>query len=191
MSFRYGLVLSLYVATVVGCVHQRSRHGGDKTEVPWEQSRHWIHNDALREVMTRLIDQTPPGVAPGDRDANERLWADAATYARSLSEAASRIPSAVANEHLSEADRAAFNAQVATLREQSASLAAAADEQDADAMGKLLKGIDATCTSCHTRFRDYSGLLDHRREASGRRHDARHGTGSRPRTALAGDSAVG
>jgi len=119
--------------------------------------------------MAGLVERQQPDATPTQHErkeeANKAALGAAAVYARALAEATDGIRAAVAHEEMSRADRAAFDAQVDTLQDQAIALATAAHSGDVAAMRRIVAMIDQTCTACHTRFRDYSGLLEPYRKA--------------------------
>jgi cytochrome c556 len=82
---------------------------------------------------------------------------EAVCHAQALANAARGISDAVASTRMPEVDRRSFNAQAETLYDQAVRLQNAARIADRQAMRAALADIDATCRSCHTRFRDVSG----------------------------------
>jgi hypothetical protein len=83
----------------------------------------------------------------------------AAKLADGLAAAAERIPSSVTTASMSEADRAGFQAEADTLRDQALRLGQAARTNQVEHMQESLDAISATCISCHSRYRDFSGQL--------------------------------
>jgi len=143
---------------LAGCAHRRiddDAHGRRSGE---EGARHWIQDEKLREIMDKLV----AGPSP---DQDQAGLSDAANFASALSDATEGIRTAGRRHQMSDADWAAFEAQIDTLRDQAAALAKAARAADIDAMRRLVDQIDLTCNACHTRFRDYSGLLEPYRKA--------------------------
>lgn len=127
--------------------------------------KHWLHDQRLREIMSRLVLEQPWPERIDDRHVNRRddesraALADAQKLARALAMTAREIPDLVARIPMSEADRRSFKAQADTLHDQAVKLRQTAERADVKAMQQVLFEIDATCSSCHTRFRDFSGLL--------------------------------
>jgi hypothetical protein len=60
---------------------------------------------------------------------------------------------------MSEADRNAFNATAQTLGAQAATFKKWAQAGDVEERQRSLTTIKSTCTSCHVRYRDFSGQL--------------------------------
>jgi len=102
-----------------------------------------------------LGDQAPPLDGVRQRE----VLAGVAPRAEGLGEAARGIPKLVERFHMAEVDRRSFLAQVETLVDQSARLAQAAGAADAQAVRSTFAEIQATCTSCHRRFREFAGPL--------------------------------
>jgi cytochrome c556 len=99
------------------------------------------------------------GHAPIRDPGADPCLAEAVEHASALAQAALRIPAAAARANLPEVDRRAFFAQAETLYDQASRLEEATRQVDAAGMRVALNDIDATCLSCHTRFRDLSGAL--------------------------------
>jgi len=127
---------------------------------------HWVHDAELRLRMAELDraarsdwPQEMEGNAPIRDPAPDPCLAEAVKHAAALAQAARRIPENAARAKLPEVDRRAFLAQAETLFDQATRLEDATRNADAAAMRLALADIDATCVSCHTRFRDVSGAL--------------------------------
>lgn len=154
---------------VVSCVNERRT--GEAPSLEFEGREHWVEDRDLREVMSSLVLSAPWP----DRDVEIRgrtqdrqsALEDARDLSRALSQAAREIPALVAGAEMSEADRRAFNAQAYLLQEQADDLGRAARRGKLEDAQKLLEKIDDTCASCHTRFRDFSGLLGPREARNG------------------------
>lgn len=126
---------------------------------------HWIYDPDLRELMSRLILEQPwperlgPNRSEIGEEQSRRILLDARNLGDGLIEASLRIPGLVADTSMTEADRRAFEAQALTMRDQARMLKRVANRGDPRAVQTALEFIDATCSTCHTRFRDFSGLL--------------------------------
>lgn len=126
---------------------------------------HWIYDPDLRELMSRLILEQPwPERLGANRseigeEQSRRILRDARNLGDGLIEASLRIPGLVADIPMTEADRRAFEAQALTMRNQAKTLKRVAIRGDPGAVQTALSLIDATCSTCHTRFRDFSGML--------------------------------
>jgi cytochrome c556 len=94
---------------------------------------HWIHNQALKQVMAQLITQNPswPSRMPQEPESNK-----------------------VAT------DRGGFLAEAKVLHDQAQRLAVAARLHRIEQMQLHMTSINSTCISCHSRYRDFSGQLD-------------------------------
>ncbi len=125
---------------------------------------HRVQGQQLRAMMATLSSQAeklPKGL-PDDVEsapATRQTFANAIATADALSSAAQRIPLAVAGVDMSEADRNAFNATAQTLASQAATFKKWAQTRDVEEMQRSLTSIKSTCTSCHLRYRDFSGQL--------------------------------
>jgi cytochrome c556 len=138
---------------------------------------HWVQDEKLREVMkqvSRHAQGWPAGV-PADSEsaqsAAERADADeafreAAALADGLSEAARRIPRSVADHPMSADDRRGFAAEAERLRAQALELRRAARGRQVEQMQRRLNAISATCVSCHSQYKDFTGELDPRKASA-------------------------
>jgi len=170
MSNPKGYAITVVCLTVLsGCAQRRAAEARTQEDVPWQSTRHWIHDEKLRAIMATLGERQALDSDDAQRDRRAKETAvdlsNAARYATAMSQAADGIRSAVEKRKMIAADRAAFDAQVETLRDQAEALAQAARAADIDAMHRIVEQIDQTCNACHTRFRDYSGLLEPSRRA--------------------------
>lgn len=127
---------------------------------------HWVHSTELRTQMAVLDRATKgdwpqeiAGEAPSRDEGTDPCVAEAVEHAEALALAARRIPESASRARLAEVDRRSFIAQAETLYDQATRWVEAARQADAPAMRLALADIDATCHSCHTRFRDVSGVL--------------------------------
>jgi soluble cytochrome b562 len=132
---------------------------------------HWIQGEQLRAMMASISSQAEklPRGLPEDVEsapATKQTFDQAIATADVLSSAAQKIPLAVAGVEMSEADRNAFNATAQTLASQAATFKKWAQAHDVEEMQRSLVSIKSTCTSCHLRYRDFSGQLLWFRQAS-------------------------
>jgi hypothetical protein len=130
-------------------------------------ARHWVQGAQLRTLMKDVSSKAQrnwPNNLPQDpedqRAFNSRDAMGAARLADGLAAAAVRIPEAVTNANMSEADRAGFQAEADTLRDQALRLGQAARANRGEEMQASLDAINATCVSCHSRYREFSGQLN-------------------------------
>ncbi len=170
LLFEIGLAI-LSSAVVVSCATNHSKnssHDANNTIQPQNESGlHATYSTQLMSIMDRLqketIEHWPENMAdeqtaPKPKD-DKTAFADARPLADALAKAADEIPRSVSHLVMLEADRRAFEAQAATLREQAQRLGAAARNHDRKKMQQVLDSINATCQSCHARFLDVSGPL--------------------------------
>ena len=125
-------------------------------------NEHWVQGEQLRTVMGRLAEQTQrlPRGLPEDVEsppATAKTFAEAAALADKLAMAAERIPQAVERVEMADADRKAFATQAQTLADQAGQFKRAAEARDVERMQNTLSAITSTCSSCHVRYRDFSG----------------------------------
>jgi hypothetical protein len=128
--------------------------------------RHWAHDERLRTLMADLDrasrtdwPQELQGEVKLTGPSRDTCLSEAADHAMALAEAAKKLPEATLRLRFSEVDRRSFNAQAETLYDQAKRLEQTARNGDIRGMQTVLEDIDATCRSCHTRFRDVSGPL--------------------------------
>jgi cytochrome c556 len=136
-----------------------------KTTQPLRHTNeHWVQGEQLRAMMATISSQAeklPKGL-PEDVEsspATKQTFDQAIATADVLASAAQKIPLAVAGVEMSEADRNAFNATAQTLGSQAATFKKWAQARDVEQMQRSLTNIKSTCTSCHLRYRDFSGQL--------------------------------
>ena len=117
--------------------------------------------------MAELSQQHPswPNGLPDEPEspaaaAQPHQFDEIAVLANALSETADRLPSVTSRIPMSQADQAGFLAEARTLHEQAAQLQAAANRRSIEQMQRQMDGINATCISCHSRYRDFSGRLN-------------------------------
>ncbi|MBE7456684.1 MAG: cytochrome c [Phycisphaerae bacterium] len=167
---RGGVALALVAAAAGLGACAKSDRGPVQTEPASGRSphAHGVFSDRLRAIMTE-VERAARTAWPQEVDAESSATASqrAAALTRmagpaaGLEAAAGKLPDAVAHVRLSQADRRAFEALAATLGEQTGTLRARIDAGDLDGARETLTHINATCISCHERFRDVSGpMLD-------------------------------
>ena len=129
---------------------------------------HWMQTPELKALMQRL-GQAADASRPRPEDDPEqpptpaeleRTFAYAAALADQLSKASRDIPDAAAWLRLSAEDRRGFVAEAESLGKYAAQLRQDAAARRTDAMDRTLTQINATCVTCHTRYRDRSGVVD-------------------------------
>ena len=129
---------------------------------------HSVQDMRLRKVMDQISlrnSQTaPPADMPQDPEepinrSTEWYFGEAQTLATDLAATAQRIPHSVNLTKMNDADRAGFEAEALTLRAQALRLRDAASGHKVEQMQRVLDGINSTCISCHSRYRDFSGEL--------------------------------
>jgi soluble cytochrome b562 len=165
---------SIILLALIGCISSCTSKKEVRVESPRVESKpaqgvkrtndHWIQGEQLRAMMATLSSQAEklPRGLPDDVEshpATKQTFAQAIATADILSSAAQRIPLAVAGVEMSEADRNAFNATAQTLANQAATFKKWAEARDVEEMQRSLTSIKSTCTSCHVRYRDFSGQL--------------------------------
>ncbi len=137
-----------------------------------------MQSEQLRDLMKGISANTernwPNGVPPDPEGPQSRdlgrQFAAAGKLADGLAAAAVHIPERIADRPMSEADRTGFQAEADVLRDQAMRLNQAAHDRKIEEMQESLIAISATCLSCHSRYRDFSGQLDIRR-SGGRQPD--------------------
>jgi cytochrome c556 len=133
---------------------------------PENGTPHWVHDQQIRAVMNQLaldvetgdpVRRSPPGVSyPRE---TIQAFDEASTLAEALAESTDTIECLAEERDMPEADRAAFLAQVDTLRTQAHRMNKMAASYNMQGVQLAFNEINATCNACHTRFRDYAGAL--------------------------------
>ncbi|HEX8913827.1 MAG TPA: hypothetical protein VF796_15875 [Humisphaera sp.] len=130
---------------------------------------HWVQAPQLRAVMQRVSAAATAGwpktlpsdvESPADPSAMDRSYEAAAQLADALSASARRIPDAIAGKTMSDDVRTGFLAEASILRTQAEQLGTEARARRAESMARTLDQINATCVTCHSRYRDLAGTLD-------------------------------
>jgi cytochrome c556 len=129
---------------------------------------HWMQTPELKALMARLAQSADAArqPLPGDPEKPptpeelDKAFANAATLAEQLSAASRDIPAAAAWLKLDEGDRRGFVAEAQSLGKYAAQLKQDASARQAEAMDRTLTQINATCVTCHTRYRDRSAAPD-------------------------------
>lgn len=134
--------------------------------VPASPSKHWVQDERLRQIMAVLNKRNPdwPRDIPQEPEGTQSPGAgqqfdEVAALAGSLAVASEHIPDLAATLKMEEADRRGFIAEAKTLHDQAEQLRAAAGQRRIESMQRLMNGINFTCLSCHSRYRDFSGQL--------------------------------
>jgi cytochrome c556 len=181
------IVLILLVGLLPSCngsAHEKSdtqRTDAPTTVAPTPNSsqQHWVQNKQLSELMktisARMLADAPDELSRPRSDQRpeelDRAIKATAKLARGLADSAERIPAQVESVKMNEADRAGFLAEAKTLRKQALELGKAADARNTDDMQSKLNAISSTCISCHSRYRDFAGVLDTQRASAAETSD--------------------
>lgn len=127
-------------------------------------ARHSIQDKRLRALMAELLKRNPawPAGVPQEPESPAAAtqpyqFDEIAVLANQLADAADHIPGVTEHLTMSDADRAGFLAAARTLHEQATQLQAAANRRSIEQMQRQMDGVNATCISCHSRYRDFSG----------------------------------
>lgn len=166
MSRTSVIVLGGWTAMLVFACSPRPEPPSGAPREP-KQPGHWVHDERLRTLMAELSRAAAADWPQelGD-DAAARIldggasFSEAVTHAGALADGARRITETAPLARLAEVDRRSFQAQAETLYDQAVRLKKAAEIRSQREMQSILADIDATCRSCHTRFRDVAGALD-------------------------------
>ena len=138
------------------------------------QGQHWMQGERLKTVMGQIVglhEAFPKGL-PEDAESPDgvkarRVLTELASVANALANTATNIPAAVENKSMSDADRRGFRAEAIRLHDQAILLRDAARARQVEPLQGMRDDINATCISCHSRYRDISGdLTSHRASAS-------------------------
>ena len=140
--------------------------GGGLTTRPMDD--HWMQTPQLKELMqsvAKAANESRPRLPddpekPPTSEEVAKAFADAATLAEQLANAAKDIPPAAQWINLSAEERRGFVAEAESLGRYAAQLKEDAAAHKAEAMDRTLTQINATCVTCHTRYRDRSAAPD-------------------------------
>jgi soluble cytochrome b562 len=141
---------------------------------PEPVGKHWVQDEQLRRLMIGMSAKSqqdwPKDVPQNPEDADtgnlSQTMNSAAKLADGLASSAMHIPDGIVAKMTSEADRAGFQAQADVLHSQAVRLGQVAREGNVEQLQRSLDSINATCISCHSRYRDFSGQLDFPRAAA-------------------------
>jgi len=130
-------------------------------------ARHAVRSAELKDLMTEIDlhrwkswpQEVEADYKSDQRARSQQAFARAEELTTALEAAVDQIAQAADHAAMSESDRRAFLVKVGVFREQLGQLEKVVVAHDADGMRRTLTEIDATCTSCHERFRDVSGPL--------------------------------
>jgi cytochrome c556 len=153
---------------------EAAQESDSSTRSPEAMGKHWVQNEQLRKVMMEMsaksqrnwpkdVPQDPEDPTAGNLS---QTMDSAAKLADGLAASAMQIPDGVVDRMVSEADRAGFQAQANILHDQAVRLGQVAREGKVEQMQRSLDGINATCISCHSRYRDFSGKLNSRQASA-------------------------
>ena len=166
---RSSLILPAILICLASCTSKKetrseSPQAGNPAPGVKHTNEHWVQGEQLRAMMATISSQAEklPRGLPEDVESaptTQQVFSQAIATADVLASAAERIPLAVAGVEMSEADRNAFNATAQTLSTQAAAFKKWAQARDVEQMQRSLTSIKSTCTSCHMRYRDFSGQL--------------------------------
>jgi len=172
-----GLCVLIGSALLVSCKSSETKPAATPPVVtatpavaPTTQSspQHWVQDQQLRGLMNILAKQTSavPGQAadvespPGFL--KNQPYDQVATLADGLAQTSLQISRVPGKEKLSTADQQGFDALAKSLHDQALELKAGAEAHQLERMQNSLTSMSNTCTACHTRYRDLSGLLEPR-----------------------------
>jgi hypothetical protein len=152
-------------AFALSCVSRHAENGPNGGPQAYED-RHWVHDQRLRALMADIDrasrtdwPQELQGEIKLTGPSRETCLLEAVDHGIALAEAAQKMPEVTLRLRLSEVDQRSFSTQAETLYDQAKRLEQTARSGDVGGMQTALAEIDATCRSCHTRFRDVSGPL--------------------------------
>lgn len=136
-------------------------------------TRHWVQDQRLRQIMAELSKSNPswPKSLPQEPeqktpDGAAEKFAEIESLADSLAQSSQHIPELATHLNMGEADRRGFVAEAQTLHDQATQLHDAAARHQVEQMQRTMDGINSTCISCHSRYRDFSGQLHPPRAAA-------------------------
>lgn len=163
--------LSAAVIGAISCTsNEPAKPSAPTTRVPLSTARHSVQTPELQALMgvignvagtyapaTRPVDVESPTPSSAELD---RAYAQAVILADALVTAADRIPQSLENKPLTPDVREGFLAEVEMLRQGAVDLKSHAVAKQGESMSRALDRINATCITCHTRYRDLTGTLD-------------------------------
>lgn len=165
LSVGFVLVLS----ALVGGSCAPSADEGKPAKVTRTGPQHSVQTPALAALM-KVIAMTAadytPKTLPGDVESHrspadmEKAYSQAAILADALVTAADRIPFAVQDKSMTQTTREGFLAEAAILKQSAMDLKEQASQKKGEAMTRSLDRINATCITCHSKYRDLTGTLD-------------------------------
>lgn len=163
-----GATTILFCIVAASCGPNKPRYQPEPQSVSGNKpTQHWIYEEDLRAVMREIERSSRDVSGASDRELTASRpvrdvqydFAAAAKIAGRLAASADALPQTVEGINLGPGDRAAFLEQAAALRDQAMNLGNAARGRRLSEMWKHLDAVTATCVSCHTRFRDFTGEL--------------------------------
>lgn len=128
-------------------------------------ARHAVHSEALRSIMSgfnREMQHTwPQEIAQlkQQQSMTPQRFEEIAEAADRLANAAHAIPQALPDSALDGPERQEFMHLVAQLESRSRGLAQQASQHSTAGVDAALDQIRATCSSCHSQFRELAGAL--------------------------------
>lgn len=149
--------------TLAACTAQRSRPNVDEKQAgPWQPTQHWIYDDQLQQSMrtidhARLVTGELAGSANATDSVHEFLKASRA--AEQLAESANTMADDVNRFNLGLEDRKVFLELSRAMHDQALAAGRSARDRRTNDFRRHLDAIQATCISCHTRFRDFAAEL--------------------------------
>lgn len=154
------MVLGLISASC-GPREARTNGEGATRVAQWEPTRHWIYDDQLQAAM-RDIDHArlvAGDAAGGDAADPSEEFLIASRSAEQLAESANALIDSADRFNLGADDRKTFLELSRTMHDQALSAGRAARDRRTIDLRRHLDAVQATCISCHTRFRDFAAEL--------------------------------
>lgn len=163
----YGVAVLTLVVGLAACNKgevQTADSPTKRAEVTPVPLQHWLQHAELRSLMKQIEEdrqKTVNTVAVGDAatlhpDAHRDFLA-ASEAAKRLALSAKEMRKVTADIQMTEEDRKAFDEEVDALRNEARKFSIITRKRRADLIEERMQALEATCISCHTRFRDMAG----------------------------------
>jgi len=170
---RIAMASTLLGAVVVqspGCAgaSESRRRDADRPIEPLKQ--HSVQTpqlEALMKVIAMTAAERTPRTLPSDvestqptREDLDKSYQQAIVLADALVTAAGRIPFAVEGKTVPPETLRGFLDEAQILKNSAEELRSNAQQRRGEAMSRSLDRINATCITCHSKYRDLSGAMD-------------------------------
>lgn len=151
-------IFMLLSAVLTACTSYELQPAFPKLTVTGSPVLHAIDSDRLRQLMNRMNNlMYETNLTEQEMDSQRRqAVSQVVNAAEGLDQAIDGILAAQAKLNLDSGEQKVFYSLAAKLRDEAHSLKAQAQAHQVDEIPVTLEKISATCTSCHTLFRDFT-----------------------------------